>query len=196
MERQCGAPVHPRRFCQQTRSFLVLQFSSMGCNMTDEECISLIIRQEAELAITALDEEVAFAIGSAIRAQAASAALKVVIDIRTWDRQLFLAGTPGVNADNAEWVRRKSNAVRRWQKSSLRQFLERGRNNIPPQQTGADSRDFIMAGGSFPLRVGGAGIVGALTVSGLTGWEDHYLAVWGLIEHKGLDQDALQLPPE
>jgi uncharacterized protein (UPF0303 family) len=153
--------------------------------MTIESDIALIKRQEQELVLSRLDEEVAFAIGAAVRERALREGLSLVVDIRTWDRQLFFSATAGTSADNAEWVRRKVNTVRRFQRASYRMVLERGEAPFPPQ-AGADPADFVIAGGGFPLRVAGAGIVGSLTISGLPGRRDHAVAVDALCAHLGM----------
>jgi len=40
--------------------------------------------------------------------------------------------------------------------------------------------DYAVTGGSVPIRVRGAGVVAALTLSGLSSEEDHALAVEGI----------------
>ena len=45
--------------------------------------------------------------------------------------------------------------------------------------------DYVIAGGGFPIRVPGAGIIGALTISGLPGRDDHRVAVDALCDHLG-----------
>lgn len=152
--------------------------------MTTEDDLSRIKRQELELVLPSLDEGVAFNIGASIRARALSENLSLVVDIRTWDRQLFFAATPGTSADNAEWVRRKVNSVRRFQRASYRLVLERGEAPFP-EQFGINAADYVIAGGGFPLRVPGAGIIGALTISGLPGRKDHGVAVDALCDHLG-----------
>ena len=150
--------------------------------MSIEDDITRVKRQETELVMPAFDEAVAFEIGSAIRARALAEGLSLVVDIRTWDRQLFFSATPGTGADNAEWVRRKVNSVRRFQRASYRLVLERGEAPFSPQ-SGADPADFVIAGGGFPIRVPGVGIVGAVTISGLPGRKDHGVAVDALCDH-------------
>ena len=51
----------------------------------------------------------------------------VVIDVRRFGQQLFYSALPGSSPDNAEWVRRKSNMVARFHRSSYRMGLELGR---------------------------------------------------------------------
>ena len=161
--------------------------------MAVAEDIALVKKQEQELILTEFDETVAFELGSAIRARALAEGLSLVVDIRTWDRQMFFAATAGTSADNADWVRRKVNTVRRFQRPSYRMVLERGEAPFPPQ-AGADPADFVIAGGGFPIRVKGAGIVGCLTISGLPGRDDHGVAVAALCDHLGLDRAAYALP--
>jgi uncharacterized protein (UPF0303 family) len=154
--------------------------------MTEDD-IARVKRQELELVLPSFDEAVAFDIGAAIRQRAVAEELSLVVDIRSWDRQLFFSATPGTSADNAEWVRRKINSVRRFQRASYRLVLERGEQPFSAQ-SGADPADYVIAGGGFPIRVPGAGIIGALTISGLPGRTDHGVAVDALCDHLGRDR--------
>jgi uncharacterized protein (UPF0303 family) len=163
--------------------------------MTQQTDLDLVKQQELALALPAFDEDVAFAIGSAIRTQALSDGQSLVVDLRTWDRQLFFAATANTAADNAEWVRRKINTVRRFQRASYRMVLERGEVPFSPQ-SGADPADYVIAGGGFPIRVHGAGIIGCLTISGLPGRADHGVAVRALALHLGHAADYLALSTE
>lgn len=161
--------------------------------MSTESDIALVKRQEQELVLPAFDEAVAYEIGSAIRARAVAEGLSLVVDLRTWDRQLFFSATPGTSADNAEWVRRKINSVRRFQRASYRLVLERGEGTFS-LQSGVDPADFVIAGGGFPIRVPGAGIIGTLTISGLPGRKDHGVAVDALCDYLGKDRADYALP--
>ncbi len=161
--------------------------------MSTEDDVARVKRQETELVLPAFDEAVAFEIGSAIRARALAEGLSLVVDIRAWDRQLFFSATPGTGADNAEWVRRKVNSVRRFQRASYRLVLERGEVPFSPQ-SGADPADYVIAGGGFPIRVPGAGIVGAVTISGLPGRKDHGVVVDALCDHLGKNRTDYALP--
>lgn len=161
--------------------------------MAAEDDIALVKKQEQDLVLAEFDENVAFALGSAIRERALQEGLSLIVDIRSWDRQMFFSATSGTSADNAEWVRRKINTVRRFQRASYRMVLERGEQPFSPQ-SGADPADYVIAGGGFPIRVKGAGIVGCLTISGLPGRSDHGVAVAALCDHLGLDRATYALP--
>lgn len=162
--------------------------------MTVDVDIALVKQQEQDLVLPAFDEDVAFALGCALRERAAAERLGIVIDVRSWDRQMFFAATSGTSADNAEWVRRKINTVQRFARASYRMVLERG--EVPfSAQSGADPADYVIAGGGFPIRVRNAGIIGCVTVSGLPGRVDHGVVVDALCDHLGLDRETYRLPP-
>ncbi len=163
--------------------------------MAVSDDIALVKHQEQALVLPLFDEDVSFEMGSAIRARALAEGLSLVVDVRTWDRQLFFAATAGTNADSAEWVRRKINTVRRFQRASYRMVLERGEVPFAPQ-SGIDPADYVIAGGGFPIRVKGAGIVGCLTISGLPGRSDHGVAVAALAVHLGFVPEDFALPAE
>ena len=163
--------------------------------MAVEDDIVRVKRQEQDLVLPAFDEDIAFALGSALRQRALEQELGVVIDVRRWDRQLFFAATAGTSADNTEWVRRKINTVRRFQRSSYRMVLERGEVPFSPQ-SGADPADYVIAGGGFPIQVRHAGIIGCVTVSGLPGRLDHGLVVDALCAHLEVEADSYRLPAQ
>ncbi|KKC32905.1 heme-degrading domain-containing protein [Devosia psychrophila] len=163
--------------------------------MSTESDILLVKKQELDLVLAEFDETVAFALGGAIRGRALAEELSLVVDIRTWDRQMFFAATAGTSSDNADWVRRKINTVRRFHRASYRMVLERGEVVFSPM-SGADPVDFVIAGGGFPIRVKGAGIIGCLTISGLPGRIDHSVAVDAFCDHLGLDRATYTLPAE
>ena len=164
--------------------------------MTKEANIALIKRQETELVFSEFNELVAHSLGDRIRERALREKLVIVVDIRTWDRQLYFMALPGTTADNAEWVRRKANMVRQTQKASYRPVLENKTeaDHFLPRR-GLDNADFVIAGGGFPIRVKGAGVIGCITVSGLHERDDHQVAVDGICEELGVDKAPYTLPP-
>lgn len=127
------------------------------------------------------DEGTAWEIGSRIREKAKAEGLPIAISI-TWNRRrLFYSSMPGAAAINDQWVRRKENTVYQFQKSSyeVALYLEL-KNDTMENRYGLDARDYAAAGGSVPLLICGMGLVGAITVSGLSQQEDHEL-VTGVI---------------
>lgn len=165
--------------------------------MSVAEDIAAIVAQERALGFSRFDESVAFAIGSAIHARAVRETLPLVVDVRLWDRVLFFCATHGTTADNAEWVRRKTNVVKLLHKSSYRAALQRvGEARSFPPDRALNPADYVLAGGAFPVRVEGAGVIGAITVSGLPERQDHGVVVEAICHHLGLDHAALAPPHE
>jgi uncharacterized protein (UPF0303 family) len=96
-----------------------------------------------------------------------------------------------------EWVRRKSNVVARFHCSSYAIGLkEKIKNETLFQSQGLPVADYATHGGSFPLTVTGAGVVGSVTVSGLPQRADHELVVEALCAVLGRDYAALKLAAE
>jgi len=165
----------------------------MGLN----EDLERIARQERELVLPRLDAQTAWELGSRLRALAAERGLPVVIDIRRFGQPLFYAAMDDTNPDNVEWVRRKSNVVARFHSSSYVAGLkEKLKNESLAETQGLAMADYATHGGSFPLRVAGAGVVGSATVSGLPQRADHELVIEALCALLGKNYAELKLPPE
>ncbi len=156
--------------------------------------IARILEQERLLVVSNFTEADAFAIGNAIREIVASEGKGALIEVRLWDRQLFVCAMIGTSTDNVEWVRRKVNVVQRFLTSSYRKALEMkeaGANFDAVR--GVNPLDYAAAGGGFPIRIKGGPIIGAITVSGLPQRDDHRVAVQALAAHLGLDYAAIAL---
>jgi uncharacterized protein (UPF0303 family) len=160
----------------------------------DLECID---RQERELVLPKLDAAMAWELGLCLREKAATRGLAVVIDVRRFGQPLFYAAMDGTTPDNVEWVRRKSNVVARFHRSSYSVGLrEKQKEQTICESQGLPLSDYATHGGSFPLNAAGAGIVGCVTVSGLPMRRDHELVIEALCEVLGRDYVELKLPPE
>ncbi len=153
--------------------------------------------QERELVLPRLDAQTAWELGSKLRALAAERNLAVVIDIRKFGQPLFYVAMDGTTPDNPEWVRRKSNVVARFHRSSYAVGLrEKQKGETIYESQGLLLADYATHGGSFPLTVTGAGVVGSVTVSGLPMRQDHELVVEALCAILGRNYDELKLAPE
>lgn len=163
----------------------------MGAN----EDIAKIAQQEKELVFEAFDFDAAWKLGSRLRELAVMRKFPIAIDIRRFGGQpLFFTTLPGTAPTNAEWVRRKSNVVEMLHKSSYRVTLEQKRKGTSlADKYALAPADYAEAGGSFPLNVRGAGIIGSVTISGLPQRMDHETVVEGLCLHLGKDYSALKL---
>jgi uncharacterized protein (UPF0303 family) len=160
----------------------------------DQERVEL---QERELRLPGLDARFAWKLGVHMRTLAEERGQSVVIDVRRFGQPLFYAALEGTTPDHPEWVRRKINVVARFHRSSYAIGLKmKAKNETLAAQQGLSLADFATDGGSFPLAVAGAGVVGCATVSGLPERADHELVVEALCAVLGRDYAALKLAAE
>jgi uncharacterized protein (UPF0303 family) len=151
--------------------------------------IERIKHQEQQLVFTAFSESDALAIGLAIVRNLDAAGKGGLVDVSLWDRQLFAHSMAGATAENADWVRRKINVVRRFHMSSYRKALElKDSGREFEAARGTDPKDYAAAGGSFPIRLKGGPVIDCITVSGLPQREDHNQAVAAIAAFLGFEQ--------
>jgi uncharacterized protein (UPF0303 family) len=161
------------------------------------EDLERIAAQERELVLPRLDARVAWELGCRLRSLAEERGLAVVIDVRRFGQPLFYAALEGTTPDNVEWVRRKSNVVARFHCSSYAIGLKlKAKNETLTEQQGLPLADYATHGGSFPLAVASAGVVGSVTVSGLPQRADHELVVEALCAALGREYAELRLGAE
>ena len=161
------------------------------------EDLEKIATQERELRLPRLDAQLAWELGTRIRAMAAERGLVLVVDVRRFGQPLFYSALDGTTPDNVEWVRRKIDVVTRFHRSSYAVGLKLKTDGTTLlDRYGLAVADYAAAGGSFPLIVENAGIVGCATVSGLPQRDDHNLVVEALCALLGRDFAALRLDPE
>ncbi len=137
-----------------------------------------LIAEENLLQFPYFNQKVAWDIGNELRANAIEKHAKVAINISVGEQCLFHCALDGATLDNQEWVRRKSNVTKRFQRSSwyMKHYLEMKGKNIE-QASFIDEKDYSPFDGSFPIRVKNTGMIGTITVSGLPQHEDHQLIV-------------------
>ncbi|MGA2672689.1 MAG: heme-degrading domain-containing protein [Terracidiphilus sp.] len=161
------------------------------------EDLERVALQERELVLPRLDAQTAWELGVRLRTMALERGLAVVIEVRRFGQPLFYAAMEGTTPDNAEWVRRKSNVVARFHRSSYAVGLKlRSKNQSLTEEQGLPLADYATHGGSFPLNVEGAGVVGCVTVSGLPQRADHELIVVALCAMLGRNYAELRLETE
>lgn len=161
------------------------------------EDLERVALQERELRLARLDAQVAWELGARLRTLAVERGLPVVIDVRRFGQPLFYAALEGTTPDNVEWVRRKSNVVARFHRSSYAVGLDLQKKNTNlTESQGLSLADYATHGGSFPLAVEGAGVVGSVTVSGLPQRADHELVVEALCGLLGRKYEDLRLTDE
>ncbi|WP_097868672.1 heme-degrading domain-containing protein [Streptomyces sp. rh34] len=148
---------------------------------TASPTISELIAQERRLTLAHFSYDDAFALGSLLVALARERHAPVAIDIRRGAQQLFHAALPGSSADNDAWIDRKRKVVERYGESSyLVGTRFRAKGTTFEESSRLDPDTYAAHGGSFPIAVEGAGVIGTVTVSGLPQAEDHAMVVEAL----------------
>ena len=136
-----------------------------------------VAEHELLLEFPRFNEATAWELGTRLRAAADSAGAAVYLDIWLGEHCVFRTAMPGTAPANADWARRKRNLVNLLHMSSYRIQLEVEAGREIVQFMALESRDYVAAGGCFPIRVAGTGVVGVITASGLPSREDHRLIV-------------------
>lgn len=133
---------------------------------------------EAELRFRQFTHDDAWKLGTMLVESARAQNLPIAIDITRNGQQLFHAALQGSTADNDAWIQRKIRTVMRFNHSSMYVSLQRKLDGRSLGEVSfVDEKDFAAAGGAFPIHVAGAGIVGAIAVSGLPQLDDHRFVV-------------------
>ncbi|HCA86809.1 MAG TPA: heme-degrading domain-containing protein [Streptomyces sp.] len=155
--------------------------------------VSLLRTQESRLVLRRFTHDDAWRLGCLLADLARERLAPVTIDIHRGRQQLFHCALPGTSADNDAWIDRKRRIVERFAESSyLVGARFRAKGTTFEASSPLDPDEYAAHGGSFPLTIEGAGVIGSVTVSGLPQAEDHALVVEGL--ERFLAPDAPQTP--
>ncbi|ELV8555285.1 heme-degrading domain-containing protein, partial [Vibrio fluvialis] len=135
-----------------------------------------IAQQEEALQLSHFNHDVAWQLGCALKQMAESQQVAVAIEVYGFGQTLFQYAMPGTCADHLDWMRRKRNSVLRYGRSSYYLSLYNAQKQREfEMQPHIDAAEYCAHGGSFPIRIAGSGLVGAVTVSGLAQLEDHQM---------------------
>jgi uncharacterized protein (UPF0303 family) len=140
--------------------------------------LETLLAQEADLQFTQFNATTAWRLGSYLADKSRKEGLKITVGITKGPQRMFHYSAEGTSADNDAWLERKTRTVYRFGHSSY--YM--GRKLAHEDKSAADKyyvdeKEYCFHGGSFPVIVKGTGVVGTLTVSGLTQEVDHELAV-------------------
>jgi uncharacterized protein (UPF0303 family) len=149
-----------------------------------QKLLNVLEEQEKDLQFGEFTNEQALEIGLNIIAKAQQENKAVAIDIARSGQQLFHYAMPGTTPDNDQWMARKINVVKRFQKSSFHiATILRSKGQTFEQEYYVSSMEYAPVGGSFPIIIKNVGAIGTITVSGLPDHEDHALVVGVIKEY-------------
>ncbi|MBW8800764.1 MAG: heme-degrading domain-containing protein [Streptomyces sp.] len=138
-------------------------------------------RQERRLVFRQFTYDDAWALGSLLVEMARERQAPVAVDIHRGGQQLFHAALPGSTPDNDAWIIRKRRVVERYGSASYlvgARFRAKGTTFEESSRLNPD--EYAAHGGSFPITVENAGVIGSVTVSGLPQLQDHRFVVEAL----------------
>lgn len=142
------------------------------------EFIKELEKQEEELQFTQFNNAMALELGMKFVEKAKSEGLIITIDITRNGHQLFHYSFDGTGPDNDQWIIRKNRVVNRFNKSSFLVGASlRNSGRTLEEAWFVSSLEYACNGGAFPIIIKNVGVVGTITVSGLSEEEDHSLAV-------------------
>lgn len=146
------------------------------------EMMKTLLAQEEELQFSSFTNEDAMELGLIICKIAKDEIGRgIAVYIENNEHPLFTHYMQGTSKENTYWINAKKKVVNHFEHSSLyigEMFRDMGTtfkdgSNLP-------LTEYQGEGGSFPLIIRGQGKIGTVTVSGLTGEEDHQVAVDGI----------------
>jgi len=152
-----------------------------------DEDLSLIAEQEQLLRFPSFSAETAWALGSALRAEALTRKTGMTFEIQLAGRTLFACSTDGAAPGQADWIRRKRNVVMRFGRSSyaVGLMLQKEGKTIE-ERHGLTLADYAMHGGGVPIFLTGTGLVGSVVSSGLDQRTDHGLVMRAMADVLGV----------
>ncbi len=152
-----------------------------------DEILRELEEQEKLLQFTEFSNETALKIGMLLIEKAKRENKVIAIDIsRSNGQQLFHYELDGTCEDNGHWPVRKARVVNRFGHSSLYigTRLKRDGETLHGSLF-LEPAEYSAYGGSFPIIIKNAGIIGTITVAGLPDVEDHNLVVSCIKEYLG-----------
>lgn len=136
---------------------------------------------EKELEFTSFSHQDALDIGNRIVQYAQENNVAVAIHIERNRVPVFTHLMDGTSEENYVWLFRKKRIVDHYNRSSAfieERFIQSGASHA--ENSLLSIEEYQAVGGSIPIRVKGVGVVGSVTVGGLTGELDHAYAVEGI----------------
>lgn len=136
---------------------------------------------ENELQFEQFTNEDALELGLLLIQYAKKKGKSIAIHIERNRVPLFTYLMEGTSEENVYWFGRKKRVVDHYNHSSLyigKRFESSGTTH--DQSSLLPSSEYQAVGGSFPIRVKNVGVIGSVTVAGLTAQLDHDYAVAGV----------------
>lgn len=164
----------------------------MASGSSIEKDLPILEQQEEALQFPRFDADTAWQLGSRLRAKLMERKAGGSVEIEVAGHLLFACATPGATPGQANWIRRKRNAVRHFGRSTYATGRKLEAEGLTlPERHGLSDADHAVHGGGFPILLRGTGMVGTVILSGLPQRDDHNLVVEALAEVLGVEVPRL-----
>ncbi len=160
----------------------------------DAELLKIVIQQEEALRPERFDAAEAWQLGLILREMGLETGADLALSISLLGARVFRCGLGRPKPNFDRWIARKERGTLECWKSSLRLKLEAQTGGDQLGDHGLTAQEAVFCGGCFPIHLKSLGVVGAVTVSGLSDLEDHQLAVDALA--KWMKVKVAKLPGE
>jgi uncharacterized protein (UPF0303 family) len=157
--------------------------------MNPDDDLPILAQQEALLHFPAFDPAAAWQLGSLLHDALVTRNAGGTVEIEFDHQLLFACTTPGAKPNQADWIRRKRNSVRRLGRCTYAIGRELARENATLDSAHHLSEtDFAAHGGGFPIRLiaNPQTIAGTIVLSGLPQRDDHNLVVTAIAQFLGV----------
>ena len=133
---------------------------------------------ERQLVVSSFSNKLSMSMGLKIIELANGKGLSIGVEVSRLNHTVFLYLDDGLPADKHNWIKRKANIVKHFEESSLAVKEDLINGGMSLKGTfGLDETQFVAKGGSMPIMVEGVGLVGIVTVTGLSDVDDHQIIV-------------------
>ncbi|MTH55292.1 heme-degrading domain-containing protein [Bacillus mangrovi] len=136
---------------------------------------------EETLVFSAFTNQDALNLGMELISLAKENGVNIAVHVERNRVPLFTHLMDGTSEENVYWLYRKKRVVDHYNRSTqyiAARFEENGLNH--DEHSLLSPAEYQAIGGSLPIRVEGAGVIGSVTVAGLTPELDHQYAVEGV----------------
>lgn len=148
-----------------------------------QQLLDRIIKDEKSLVFDSFNTKNAIEIGMKLYNKAQKEGKVIAFNISLNHRNLFHISMDGCAVDNDNWLIRKDNTVYRFFQSSYRVATFMEMLGLDFYEFYGVNKDYVPAGGGFPITIANVGVVGCISLGGMMPQEDHQFIVDVLKEY-------------